>query len=164
MKLKKQLLQGMLLMLFAVTVASCSKHKEFKNYYGKSGIWEITTLKVDYLNDSTGVIIDSSKTYSNCGMFIFYNTDIGALREAYLGQVGITTFKENHLGIAWYPENDKMNFTLSTANTPIRTYTISGKGATQTWTYTGKNNSVLPGTAQYVNETLTVNRISTKNK
>ncbi len=162
MKKINQLLHFTIILSFALMIASCNKDKEFKNYYGKSGIWEINELKVDYLSDSTGVVIDSSKTYSNCGMFIFYNSDIGALRQAFLGQVGITTYTENHLGIAWYPENGKMNFTLSTATTPIRTYTISGKGTTQTWTYTGRNNSMLPGNTQFVNETITVNRISTK--
>ena len=162
MKMNKQLLQFMHILLIVITISSCSKDKEFKNYYGKSGIWEISELKVDYLSDSTGSVIDSTKSYSNCGMFIFYNTNIGALRDAYLGQVGITTYTENHLGIAWYPENDKMNFTLSTATAPIRTYTISGKGNTQTWTYKGKNNFMLPGNSLYVNETVTVIRISTK--
>lgn len=162
MKTIKQLLQCMVILFFAFVITSCNKDKEFKNYYGKSGIWEINELKVDYLADSTGVVVDSSKTYNNCGMFIFYNSDIGAMRQAFLGQVGITTYTENHLGIAWYPENGKMNFTLSTATTPIRTYTISGKGTTQTWTYSGRNNSMLPGNAQFVNETITVNRISTK--
>lgn len=161
MKMNKQLLQFMHILLIVITISSCSKDKEFKNYYGKSGIWEISELKVDYLSDSTGSVIDSTKSYSNCGMFIFYNTNIGALRDAYLGQVGITTYTENHLGIAWYPENDKMNFTISTASIPIRTYTISGKGTTQKWSYKGKNYSMLPGNAQFVNEIITVNRIKT---
>ena len=141
-------------------LASCNKDKAFKDYYGKSGIWEITNLKVDY-TDSTGAV-DSSATYANCGMFIFYNSDIGALRQAFLGQVGITTFTENHLGVAWYPENGKLNLTESTASIPIRIYTISGKGTTQTWTYFGKNYGVLPGYSLYVKETVTVNRIKTK--
>lgn len=161
MKKIKQLLHFTIILFFALFMASCSKDKEFKNYYGKSGIWEIGELKVDYLSDSTGSVIDSSRSYSNCGMFIFYNTDIGALREAYIGQVGITTYTENHLGIAWYPENDKMNFTLSTASAPIRTYTISGKGNTQTWAYKGRNNFMLPGNAQFVNETVTVHLVKT---
>lgn len=139
---------------------SCSKDKEFKDYYGGSGIWEIQSLKVEYKNQNG--ITDSVRTYTNCGMFIFYNYDIGANNVEYNGQIGITTFQEVHYGCAWYPEGNNLNIKTFAYNTPLRVYEVSGKGDERTWTYSGRNNNFLPGNIYNVNETLIVKRISTK--
>lgn len=157
--MKMKLPQLLLVLISVSIITSCAKDKDFKKFYGKSGIWEIESLTVDYVSSAGAV--DSSSSYSNCGMFIFYNVDIGAEQAEYNGQIAITTYIEKHLGCAWYPENDELKIKLTASSTPERVYTIAKNGETQTWKYTGANNHFLPGDSPNIIETLVVHRIKT---
>lgn len=157
---RNQLIVTTLLLSVTVLIISCRKDADFKKYYGKSGIWEIETLKVDYM-DSNGKT-DSSRSYSNCGMFIFYNVDIGVDQKEYNGQTGITTYEETHRGFSWYPDGDNLIFRLVENVEPLRVYSVSGKGDKQTWVYSGWNYNFLPGNSPKVSETITVQRVKTR--
>jgi len=139
---------------------SCSKSREFDVFSDKGGIWEIKRLTIDYYADSLFSTLDSSGRYEDCGMFIFYNADIGAARVAYLGQYAVTTSAETHGGMVWYPEDDRLIFSYSTVEEPFRTFDYDRHGREMTCTYEGKNNAMLAMGAAWVKESYELKRVN----
>ena len=143
---------------------SCSKSREFEVLCDKGGIWEIKQLTIEYYADSLFTTLDSSGTYEDCGMFIFYNADIGAARVAYLGQYAVTTSAETHGGMVWYPEDDQLMFSYSTIEEPFRMFDYDRHGGEMTFTYEGKNNSMLAMGATWVKESYELKRVNVKDE
>lgn len=149
-------------LILAGTFISCKKDSEFKEYYGGSGIWEIENLEISYFADSTASSTDSVKNFPGCGMFILYNTDIGANRTAYLGQLGIRTYTTVNSSFAWYFENGQLVLTSSTENKPFRKFELSGSGDSRIWIWKGPNNGLQASRADYRMERYSLKRIQTK--
>jgi len=138
----------------------CSKDHAFDVLPDKGGIWEIRKLTIEYYTDSLFTAQDSVASFENCGMFIFYDADIGAARVAYLGQYAVTTTSETHAGIVWYPENDQLMLSFSTVESPFRTFNYDRKGSEMTFTYEGHNMGMLAMDAQWVREFYELKRVN----
>jgi hypothetical protein len=142
----------------------CSKSREFEVLCDKGGIWEIKKLTLEYYSDSLFTTQDSVAAFEDCGMFIFYDADIGAARVAYLGQYAVTTTAETHAGIVWYPENDQLMLSFSTVESPFRSFEYDRKGSEMTFTYEGNNNAMLAMGARWVRESYELKRVNVKDE
>jgi hypothetical protein len=138
----------------------CSKDRAFDVLPDKGGIWEIRKLTIEYYSDSLFSAPDSVASFEDCGMFIFYDADIGAMRVAYLGQYAVTTTEETHAGIVWYPENDQLMMSFSTVDNPFRSFDCDRKGSEMTFTYEGNNNGMLAMGALWVRESYELKRVN----
>lgn len=145
-----------------LTQFSCRQDQGFSDYYGGSGIWEIKNLEISYFSDSTASRKDSIRNYPDCGMFILYNNDIGAGKNAYMGQLGITTSKMVNTGFLWYFENGRLCLASSSLENPFRSFTKSGSGDSRTWEWTGNNQGLLPGISVFRSERYTLQRLKTR--
>lgn len=142
-----------------ICLYGCSKSREFDLLCDKGGIWEIKQLTLEYYADSLFSTLDSARIYNDCGMFIFYNADIGATRVAYLGQYAVTTSAEKHAGMVWYPENNQLVFSNSTIEEPLRTFDFDKHGDEMKCSYEGNNNEMLSMEATWVKETYDLKRV-----
>jgi hypothetical protein len=143
---------------------SCSKSLDFDVLCDKGGIWEIKQLTIEYYADSLFATQDSSRIYKDCGMFIFYNADIGSAYVAYLGQYAVTTSAETHGGMVWYPEDDRLLFSYSTAEEPFRAFDYDRHGGEMTCSYEGKNNAMIAMGATWVKESYELKRVNVKDE
>ena len=146
------------LLLLLLVARGCNKDN--KALFKHSGIWEIQSMQLDYLNASGAV--DSTVSAGISGFFMFYNTPTEGSDQWYLSTNGMTVKgREHHSAHFWQAGGGELRLVKAiTQSIPDRSYTISDdKGDGMTLDYMGPAGDFYASYLGKVKEHIVLHRI-----
>jgi len=149
----------LLFLLVATALLSSCKKQDLNYLSHDTGVWEIQSMTIDYINASGGT--DSTTSSGITGFFMFYDTPTTGDDPFYLNTSGITIHgQETHSAHYWRISGSELTLENSIGSAPVRVYTISDRKRNEmTWDYSGPLNNMYAPYSGNVKEHITLKRV-----